>query len=296
MITSTNYLYDNIVQVQIILDGDEALDRRDKNVFQHPVKVYKGIDNKVRIQFKNNDQKIVPLTFTEGPAIVGTPTGNVVYSAYIPTFNVIDDETGSVVFTIQPTQANVANIANVSYPSVDVVGIPDSGIAVVTISSIDLQPLRKEFYNFSVKLTDPRTGEDYISYSDDNYTARGQMRIYSGHYPEHAKSIDVQIPTLTSPTITSSIVNSNAPNGSEYLHNAQFFFNNFTGNITVQTTLEPSPYSGNSQISNTWSNVAVFNYNAQVNTDLVQFTGLSGSTRFYIQTASGQVTKILYRS
>ena len=93
----TSYLYENIIEVQV-LDDDPTIKTRNRIVYSRPVKVYKNIDNIITIQFRNNDQK---------PA-------NVVSRSF--TFALTDGNvTTTSVGTVTLDQANVANLTQEYY-------------------------------------------------------------------------------------------------------------------------------------------------------------------------------------
>jgi len=53
------YLYSNTLDV--ILDLDPIIKGVNRVMYQRDLKIQKGIKNKVRIQFKNSDQKRIPI-------------------------------------------------------------------------------------------------------------------------------------------------------------------------------------------------------------------------------------------
>ena len=56
------YLYPNTLN--IILDLDSTTKGVNRVMYQHDLKIQKGIKNKVRIQFKNSDQKRITISNT----------------------------------------------------------------------------------------------------------------------------------------------------------------------------------------------------------------------------------------
>jgi hypothetical protein len=56
------YLYPNTLDV--ILDLDPTVQGVNQVMYQRDLKIQKGIKNQVRIQFKNSDQKRIPISDT----------------------------------------------------------------------------------------------------------------------------------------------------------------------------------------------------------------------------------------
>ena len=71
MQTITNYYYDNVISVQ--WDDDPSIIQRNNIVYAAPIKIYKGVNNLLKVEMKNSDQKPVNLT------------------GYTLTFNIVDD-------------------------------------------------------------------------------------------------------------------------------------------------------------------------------------------------------------
>ena len=57
------YLYQN--NISVILDLDPTVQGVNQVMYQRDLKIQKGIKNEVRIQFKNSDQKRVPVSNTQ---------------------------------------------------------------------------------------------------------------------------------------------------------------------------------------------------------------------------------------
>jgi len=144
----TNYLYDNVVLVQIDND-DPEIKQRNRVVYTRPINIYKGVDNILKIRIQNSDQKPVNV------------------SAYTMTFNVVDD----YVFT----NANVVLSSNITVVNAS------AGLGTVTITSLDMVQLDREMYTYNIKIN---TGSANVaSYVDDNYGAAGQLLVSTAAYP-----------------------------------------------------------------------------------------------------------------
>lgn len=141
----TSYLYENIIEVQV-LDDDPTIKTRNRIVYSRPVKVYKNIDNIITIQFRNNDQK--PANITSRDFTFALTDGNV---------------------TVWSTTANITSIT--------------TSIGMVTLDQANVANLTQEYYNYTVSYTGTAVGNLTLpAYTDDNWGAAGQMQVISNVY------------------------------------------------------------------------------------------------------------------
>lgn len=265
MQTLNSYVYYNTVVVQLTIDP--ATPHRNRNMYARTVKIYNGIDNLIRFEVKNSDQKSLNLT------------------GFDITFNLISDEEGAVLFT---TTASAVDLL--------------TGIVEVKIPEIELLHLDNERYNYSLLATNVDTGQQHVVYAGDNYEARGELHLLSGHYPTFKHSISVQMPTTSNSNVITSSITSDTPTRQRSAnHTAQFYFNDFTGVIDVQATLDPLPTVSNSgaNVSPVWATVTSLSYTAQETPTYLNFNGVYTAVRFIITpalTTTGTVPKILYRA
>lgn len=255
------FYYPNNVNVQ--LNVDPTLSLRNRVMYQRTLKIYKGIDNVVRFTFKNSDQKPVNIT------------------GWSVKFNLLSDEVGAVII------------------SKDAVGVDlVKGVITVMIDEMDLIDLDNEFYNYSLSVTDPN-GSEQVVYTDDNYTARGLVQVAAGHYPEFRPSVEVGFPSPSSTgTITSSITSNTKARMKSPHHTAQMNFNDFTGTVAVQATLDSLPPNGNTSanVNVSWSTVVSMSYVRQIVPDYCNWEGVYSAVRFMITPIDGEVSAIYYRS
>lgn len=270
------YHYPNLIEVRV--DIDPTITVKGRIVYQRTIKIYSGVDNLIQILFKNSTQK---------PVNVAGWTIN---------FNLISNSE-SVLLLRKP---------------ITVVGNTINGLTSVTLTSDDLLNLRHEFYNFGVTVTDS-TGTEQVVYTDDNYGARSTIQLLEGPYPKFQPSIDVLLPTNSNTSIISSWVASDTPSVQQSAHHtAQFYFDNYTGNIAIQSTLDSLPPNGNTggNTSLSWGTITTLNYINQNTTEYCNFDGIFTAVRFvctpsnpslsYMTGAnvainSDSVTQILYR-
>lgn len=262
MQTITCYYYPNSVDVQ--LNTDPTLTLRNRVMYQRSVKVYKGVDNIIRFRFKNSEQKPVNV------------------AGWDIAMNVLDEELGEVLFTTPAT----------------VVGSSVDGVVVVTLKEQDLMDMGKEYYNYSLSVTDPTTGQQQVVYADDNYDVRGELIVKAGHYPTVRNSIEVSIPTnAVSPIITSAVLSGSNSQDQRLSHTAQFYFNNFTGSIGIESTLDELQPNGttSANVSVSWANIDSVAYANQTTTDYHNWEGISSGIRFVITPVTGTVERVVYR-
>ncbi len=266
MQTLNCYYYPNAVVVQ--LNADPTLKLRNRVMYQRTLRLYKGTDNIVRFTFKNSDQKPVNVT------------------GWVVTFNMLSDEEGTLVLS-KPVN------------TIDAV----AGVVTINVTDLDLVDLNNEFYHYSLSVTDP-DGIEQVVYADDNYGVRGEVTVESGHYPMFKPSIQVSLPTNSNTNvITSTVVADTQSRMQSAHHSAQFYFNEFSGNITVQTTLDSLPPNGNTSANTSlsWATVSNLPFVTQSVPSYYNWDGVYTAVRFIVTPddaviPNGTVTKILYRA
>ncbi|NBP56441.1 hypothetical protein EBU71_07895 [bacterium] len=138
------YLYPN--RITVLTNLDENLTNTEwRIVYQRQVKIYKGIDNIIEIEIKNNDQK---------PVSIGTNQIKLVL--------------------MDQTRHNINTYIGTS--------LEDSthvGIARITIPSIDLNNLDPQFLKFVVYQDQP-SGPDILTYTDSQFGAVGSIQLLDG--------------------------------------------------------------------------------------------------------------------
>jgi len=143
IVTSFNsYLYDNKIEVQV-LDDDPTIKTRNRKVYTRPIKVYKGVDNVITLNFKNNDQKPATITGLDFTFAIKSD----------------DDTTANVWYTT----ATISNVA--------------AAIGSINIDTANIANLTQEYYNYTI--TYNSGGAKLPTYVDDNFGASGQLHIVS---------------------------------------------------------------------------------------------------------------------
>lgn len=144
----SQYLYSNRIE---LLADLATFNVEFTNVYQRPIKIYKGVDNVLEFDIKNADQKRIDLVTS--PAISNIK------------LNVIDASGFEVgVYDIDPVPAT-------------------KGIGVATIPAADLVDFTSQFFRYSVTC-DKGTGE-ILLYGDTRFSAVGTLELVGD-----AKGID----------------------------------------------------------------------------------------------------------
>jgi len=200
MSTITSYLYEQNLQV---VTTDTAVSNIMSMFYTPNVKVYRGVDNDIRVNFVNRDQKKTSLI----------------------------DKTASFIMIDPDTHMT---LLEKSVTSIDAT----KGIAEINISETDLLNLTAKYYTYSFKIVDGE-GKTQIGYSDDNYGAGGSLEVLDGVYPTFQEST---VETFTEGDGGSIIYLKPHINKNVAVHSAVVYFSSaFTGTLTIQGSLSPQP-------------------------------------------------------
>jgi len=199
MTVTTGYLY---AQKHTAVITDTGVSNLMSMFYTPTVKVYRGIDNYIRIEFKNRDQKRVNMAGKTANIVVLDKENNVAYLERALT--VVNEQ---------------------------------KGIMEASITQGDLLNLDSKFYNYALKVTD---GEDRTApaYADDNYGANGVLEVADGVYPTFiASTTEAFASGDTGSTISiKPYINRNTAQ-----HTAQVYFSSaFTGTLEIQGSINPS--------------------------------------------------------
>jgi hypothetical protein len=245
---------------------DSTPNRENTLVYAKPLQIYKGIDNKIRLLIKNQDQKLQNLIDT---TIV---------------FNLIDSANYELVFS----RAVAVSLIK--------------GAAVLTLDEADLNDVAAGMYNYSVKLISGE-GETKIVYADDNFNAQGQARVNDSVYPQFFASSQPNLGPFYNNNPNRSgfsdgaIMYTDVVNVFErvkarsVLQTVQYYGTNFTGTVEVQGTMEAAITA----YPTSWFTIDTRTFTGLTGCRFSNFQGKIGLVRFKITTTSGTLTKILYR-
>ena len=239
--------------MKINLTQSVLTSNRDEIMYARNMQLYRGIDNTVKFNFRNNDQKKV----------------NILDKTI--TFNIIDNTSHVTHLTRTMTVEDGQN-----------------GIAKLVVSEGDLFDIKDQFYTWSVIVVDGESNQ-HIAYTDDNYSAQGQLLVKHGVYPDFSPSQTLAF-TLGGTSTPAANAHPRLNNNSA-LHTAQFYFDSdYTGSIIIQGTMDAANQSNLS-----WFDITTVNYTAQSSPTYVNWNGIFGSVRFVKADTTGTVSSILYR-
>lgn len=249
------YLYPNTLDV--ILDLDTTVRGVNRVMYQHDLKIQKGIKNKIRIQFKNSDQKRIPVS------------GTYVFSMF-----------------------DIINQRLVLEKAIDILDDGDTyslrGVGELTFTESDTIDLNVSTYQYSVKYQDS-DGTYLPAYSDTYYGVSGRIHLLQDMYPVLQPSQDV--------TAFEEVYNDNIQlyqyrtgnlyaypeyNGNDALHTVAMYMTNFKGTVYIEGTLYNTPASFNRYVT-----IETKTYNGFSGIDYYNFNGVFSYVRVTYQPAKG---------
>ena len=278
------YLYTNLFEVLLDLDNNNRINRI---MYQRDLKLQKGVKNKIQIQFKNSDQKFLPVLGKQFVFVIFDTVNqrNVIEK----NVTILDDGT---TFALR-------------------------GLGEVVFSESDLNKCESVYYKFGVKELD--TDGSYVpTYANTYYGVDGTLEVRHDLYPTLIPSQEVKeferkefqmMYNGDQSAQRYEYYSGNLHGNPEFksnaaLHTAAVYMTAFKGTVLVEGTLENSP--------STFGNYAVIarkEYNAFTGIDYINFNGVFSKVRFrYIPATepvnqvnndtnyAGTVDKILYRS
>lgn len=271
------YLYPNTIDV--ILDLDPTIHGVNRVMYQHDLKIQKGIKNKVQIQFKNSDQKRI------------VTAGTYVFSMYDAVNQRLLLEKDITILDDGETYAL-------------------RGLGEIVFTESDTMDLDASTYQFSVKYQD-EDGTYLPAYSDTYYGVTGRVRLLQDTYPvlqpsqeitnfEEVYNDSIQLYQYRSGNIYAyPEYNSNSA-----LHTVAMYMTNFKGTVLIEGTLYNTPGTFNRYVT-----LATKTYDGFTGIDYENFNGLFSYVRITYQPAkapwngnnrdteyAGTFDKVLYRS
>ena len=215
------YLYVNKLDV-FTTPADTWSTERYRRVYNRNLKIFRGVDNRIDIQVRNNDQK----------------ASNIVGSTLV--FNLVSQDTKDLVLQKDFTAMDLA-----------------TGKVTVIVTAEELLDLDIGFYNYSivkevrstVDSTDYTVTSKMPLYMDSQYDTVGTLEITGDVYGGVANSVIVDTFNYTNPFTQgateplpfyiSEIIDA-APNTSPAypIHTFQFYTTNYTGTVEIQASLD----------------------------------------------------------
>lgn len=271
------YLYNNTLDV--ILDVDPTIKGVNPVMYQHDLKIQKGIKNQIRIQFKNSDQKRIQIYNTQ----------TFIFSMF--------DAVNQRVLIEKPLEI-IDNTTSTK------------GQAVLTLLESDTINLERSSYQYSIKLRD-QDGSYLPAYTNTYYEMTGILHLKQDIEPILKPSTEiVNFNKFFNDSIqkyeykSENIYASPEFNGNLGIHTVALHLTNYRGTVYIEGTLENSP-----GVNAEYSTIIQKYYSNITTVDLINFNGIYTyiKIRHVPDTAPGEsnndnpsyfgsIDKILYRS
>jgi hypothetical protein len=236
-------------------------------MYQRDLKIQKGVKNKVQIQFKNSDQKRIPISST---------------STFVFTmFDALEQR--------QLLQKQLTVIDDGSTLAL-------RGLSQLTLTESDTVDLEVSNYTFAITYQDPADGSHLPAYSNTYYGINGTLILAEDIYPKLKPSQEI---TSFIRRFNSSLNNGfglyEHTSGNVYaypeynsntaLHTMALYMTDFKGIVKIQATLNNQPDSNNYYFT-----VQTLNYDGFSGIDYVNFNGIYSYVRVQFVPATNPAT------
>lgn len=250
------YLYANLLD--ITLDLDPTVRGVNRVMYQRDLKVQKGLNNQVRIQFKNSDQKRISISNTQ----------TFIFSM----FDAIDNR------MVLEKEIEVLDVATTA----------TRGLALLTLNESDTIDLDRTSYQYSIKLSSGN-GTYLPAYTNTYYGISGTLHLLNDVFPvlQDSKVINSFNKHWDDANFryehrTGHVYANPEFNGNNALHTVAFYMTGFKGTILVEATLSNSPSDNSS-----YAVVSTTNYTGFTGVDYVNFNGVYSYIRLKYIPAQG---------
>ena len=269
------YLYVNKLDI-FTTPTDTWSTERYRRVYNRNLKIFRGVDNRIDIQVRNNDQK----------------ASNIVGSTLV--FNLVSQDTKHLVLQKDFTAMDLA-----------------TGKVTVILTAEELLDLDVGFYNYSI-IKEVRTTVDSTDYTvtskmplymDSQYDTVGTLEITGDVYGDVSTSVNVSTFNYTNPFTqgavepfpfyTSEIIDARPNTSPAYpIHTFQFYTTNYTGTVEIQANLDDQ---GATPRETKWATVATVDLLTE------RYKNVTGKYNWFrikhipALNNTGTVDKILYR-
>lgn len=250
------YLYEN--KLTVILDLDATIRGVNQVMYQRDLKIQKGVKNQIQIQFKNSDQKRIPIASTQ--VFVFSMFDAINQRLLIEKqLQIIDDGTSLT-----------------------------KGLALLTLTESDTIDLEKSSYQYSVRSLDV-DGTYTSAYTNTYYGVAGTMQLLDDVYPVLQPSQEI---ISIEKTFNAAAYHYEFKSGNIYsypefnsnsaLHTMAVYMTNYRGTVYVQGTLNNTPASLGRYVT-----IAVRGYNKFTGVDYFNFNGVFSFVRLMHVPAKG---------
>lgn len=270
------YLYPN--SIDILLDLDSTVRGVNRVMYQHHLKIQKGLKNQIRVQFKNSDQKKISIA-----------DETFVFSMY--------DAINQRTILEKPIEILETNTST-------------RGLGLLTLSESDTIDLEKSTYSFAVKKLED-DGSYSPAFSNTYYGMAGTLQVLEDVNPVLTPSQEITS-FQKSFNATSSLYEHKSGNVYAYpeynsnvgLHTLATYLTAYRGTVYIQGTLQNTPANFGKYFT-----IAQKTYNNFTGVDYFNFNGVFSYVRVMHVPATapgepdnddpnyyGRFDKFLYRS
>ena len=232
-----------------------------RTVYAKNLKLYRGIDNTLTFEIKNNDQKPVSILNTYTPKFV----------AYDESNTQVLEKTGTIIETTTP-----------SY----------KGQFTVAVTETDLLDVKDQYLTYAVYMIKDSDDSKVITYSNSHFEMTGTIELSSGAFPGPKESYSVQTFTEseTDVYLSEKVEAHPALNGNTALHTVAIYGStDFDGTVTIQGSLED-------QNPANWADLSSASYSNPTTPQYQNFNGVFSWLRIKYEKTSGSIDKVLIRN
>lgn len=273
------YLYPNLFEV--ILDLDQNT-RIHNIMYQRNIQLQKGLKNRVQIQFKNSDQKLLPVS-----------TSSFVFSM----FDAINQR--------QVVRKVVSMID-------DGVTTSTKGLGVLELAESDTLDLDVGTYKFTVANVES-DGSYLPTYANTYYGIGGTIELRQDSYPvlqpsmeEYSFQDQYNYDTQLHDYYSGPMYAAPQFNGNSALHTMAIYMTKFKGTVHIQATQSNTP-----GYFDDYATIQTLTYTGRSGIDYINFNGVfsyvrikytptpdpvSGNNNHMSDTYHGTIDRVLYRS
>jgi myo-inositol catabolism protein IolC len=153
MQTANVYIAVQSVSVQLV--GDFNIRTRNRQVYSSNIKIYRNIDNPIRLIVKNQDLKPVDM------------------ASFDVKVDLVDSANQVVVASYTATKINTVK-----------------GLCEIIVAAADIVPLESRYHHLMVRKT-AYGQDDKVAYVDDNYSVQLPVEIHDSYLPYNPTDLDL---------------------------------------------------------------------------------------------------------
>jgi len=248
-------------KTNLVADLATGITTEFRTVYARNLKVYRGIDNTLTFEIKNNDQKPISILNLYTPKFV----------AFDESKNQVLDKTGTIIETSTPNY---------------------KGQFTVNISENELLDVKDQYLSYAVYLVKDSDDSKVITYANAHFEMSGTIEVHSTAFPgpKDSYSVETFTETETDIFVSEKVQADPALNGNTALHTvAVYGSSDFDGTVTVQGSLE-------NQNPSTWVDITSSAISNPTEPKYINFNGVFNFIRTKYTKTSGTIDKVLIRN